>query len=69
MLRSHRTISMNIFFDSLQSMKELLRKSNKVKRGATLEDAKTDGVWMAVYARNSRRCRDNKYLGVSRYPY
>jgi hypothetical protein len=50
-------------------MKELLRKSNKVKRGATLEDAKTDGVWMAVYARNSRRCRDNKYLGVSRYPY
>jgi hypothetical protein len=68
-LRSHQTTSMNLFSDSMQSMEKLLRKSKKVKRGATLEEAETDGAWLTVYARIARRSRDDKDLGVSRYPY
>jgi hypothetical protein len=60
---------MNLFSDSMQLMKELLRKSKKVKRGATLEEAEIDGAWLTAYARMARRCRDDKDLGVSRYPY
>jgi hypothetical protein len=33
---------MNLFSDSIQSMEELLRKSKKVKPGATLEKADID---------------------------
>jgi hypothetical protein len=40
-----------------------------MKRGATLEEADIDGAWLTVYARIARRCRDDKDLGVSRYPY
>jgi hypothetical protein len=40
-----------------------------VKIGATLEDADIDGAWLAAYARIARSCRDDKDLGVSRYPY
>jgi hypothetical protein len=50
-------------------MEEVLRKSKKVKRGATLEEADVDGSWPTSYARIARRCRDDKDLGVSRYPY
>jgi hypothetical protein len=60
---------MNFFSDSIQSMEELLRKSKKVKRGATLEEAEIDGAWLTAYAKIDRRCRDDKDLGVSRYPY
>jgi hypothetical protein len=62
-------MSMNLFSDSTQSMEELLRKSKEVKRGATLEEAEIDGAWMTAYARIARRCRDDKDLGVSSYPY
>jgi hypothetical protein len=41
---------MNIFSDSIQSMEELLRKSKKVKRGATLEEAEIEGVLLTAYA-------------------
>jgi hypothetical protein len=68
-LRSRRTMSMDIFSDSIQSMEELLRKSKKVKRGATLKEAEIDGAWLIAYERISRRFRDDKNLGVSRYPY
>jgi hypothetical protein len=68
-LRSRRTLSMNLFSDSIQSIEELLRKSKKVKRGATLEEAETDGAWLTAYAKIDRRRRDDKDLGVSRYPY
>jgi hypothetical protein len=50
-------------------MEELLRKSKKVKRGATLEEAEIDGAWLTAYARICRRCRDDKDLDVSRYLY
>jgi hypothetical protein len=50
-------------------MEELLRKSKKVKRGVTLEEAEIDGAWLTAYARIARRCRDDKDLGVTRYPY
>jgi hypothetical protein len=60
---------MNLFSDSIQSMEELLRKSKKVKRGATLEEAEIDGAWLTAYAKIAGRCRDDKDLGVSRYPY
>jgi hypothetical protein len=50
-------------------MEELLRKSKTVKRGATLEEAEIDGAWLTAYARIARRCRDDKDLSVSRYPY
>jgi hypothetical protein len=60
---------MNLFSDSIQLMKELLRKSKKVKRGAALEEAEIDDAWLTAYARIARRCRDDKDLGLSRYPY
>jgi hypothetical protein len=40
-----------------------------VKRGATLEEAEIDGAWLTAYEKIARRCRDDKDLGVSRYPY
>jgi hypothetical protein len=60
---------MNLLSDSMQSMKELLRKSRKVKRVATLEDAEIDGACLTAHARIVRRFRDEKDLGVRRYPY
>jgi hypothetical protein len=68
-LRSRKTISMNLFSDSKQSMEELLRKSKKVKRGATVEEGEIDGAWLTAHARIAWRCRDDMDLGVSRYPY
>jgi hypothetical protein len=59
---------MNLFSDSILSMEELLRKSKKVKREATLEEAEIDGAWLTAYAKIFR-CRDDKDLGASRYPY
>jgi hypothetical protein len=60
---------MNLFFDSTQSMEELLRKSKKVKHGATLEEADVEGTWLTAYARIAGRCRDDKDLGVTRYQF
>jgi hypothetical protein len=40
-----------------------------VKCGATLKEADVDGAWLTAYARNARRCRDDKDMGVTRYPY
>jgi hypothetical protein len=40
-----------------------------VKRGATLEEADVDGAWLTAYARIARRCRDDKDMDVTRYPY
>jgi hypothetical protein len=62
-------MSMNLFSDSIQSMEELFRKSKNVRRGATLEEAEIYGAWLTAYAQIARRCRDDNYLGVSRYPY
>jgi hypothetical protein len=50
-------------------MKEVLRKTKKVKRGTTLEEADVDGAWLTAYARIARRFRDDKNMGVTRYPY
>jgi hypothetical protein len=61
-LRSRRTISRNVFSDSIQSMEELLLKSKKVKRGATFEEADIDGAWLTAYARIATECRDDKDL-------
>jgi hypothetical protein len=49
-------------------MEELLRKSKKVKRGATLEKADIYDSWLTAHMRIARRCRDDKGLGASRYP-
>jgi hypothetical protein len=35
-------------------MEELLCKSKKVKRGATLEEAEIDGAWQTAYAQIDR---------------
>jgi hypothetical protein len=67
-LRSRRTLSINLLLDSIHLTEELLRKSKKVKRGATLEEAEIDGAWLTAYATIARRCRDDKDLGVSCYP-
>jgi hypothetical protein len=50
-------------------MKEVLRKTKKVKRGATLAEADVDGAWLIAYTRIARRCRDDKDMGVTHYPY
>jgi hypothetical protein len=34
-----------------------------------LEEAEIDGAWLTAYAKIARGCRDDKDLGVSRYPY
>jgi hypothetical protein len=34
-----------------------------------LEEADVDGAWPTSYARIARRCRDDKGMGFSRYPY
>jgi hypothetical protein len=60
---------MNLISDSILLMEELLRKSKKVKCRATLKESEIDGAWLTAYARIARRCRDDKDLGVSRYPY
>jgi hypothetical protein len=59
----------SLFSHSIQLREELLRKSKKVKRGATLRDAEIDGAWLTAYVRIATRCRDDKDLGVSLYPY
>jgi hypothetical protein len=61
--------SMTLFNDSAQRMEELINNSKKVRRGATLERAEMDGSWLTIYPTISRRYRDDKDLGVSRYPY
>jgi hypothetical protein len=68
-LRSRRAISMNLFSGSIQSMEDLLRKSKKGKRGATLEEANIDSAWLRAYARIARRFREDRYLGFSNYPH
>jgi hypothetical protein len=60
---------MALFSDSVQRMEELISNSKKVRRGATLEEAEIDGSWLTTYATIARRCRGDKDLGVSRYPY
>jgi hypothetical protein len=60
---------MALFSDSVPRMGELISKSKKVRRGATLEEAEIDDSWLTTYATIARRCHDDKYLGVSRYPY
>jgi hypothetical protein len=60
---------MALFSDSVQRMEELISKSKKVRNGATLEEDEIDGSWLTTYATIARRCRDDKDLGVSRYPY
>jgi hypothetical protein len=60
---------MALFSDSVQRMEEHKSKSKKVRRGATLEEVEVDGSWLTTYATISRRCRDDKDLGVSRYRY
>jgi hypothetical protein len=62
-------MNMNLFSDSIKSMKKLLRKSMKVIRGATLQKAEINGAWLTAYVRIAWRCRDDKDLDVSRYPY
>jgi hypothetical protein len=40
-----------------------------VKRGATLEEEDIDGSSLTAYARIAKRCRDDKELGITCYPY
>jgi hypothetical protein len=40
-----------------------------VKRWATLEEADVDGAWLTAYGRIARKCRDDKDMGVTCYPY
>jgi hypothetical protein len=49
-------------------MKEVLSKSKKVKLGATLEKADVDVALLTAYVRIARTCRDDKNMGVTRYP-
>jgi hypothetical protein len=61
-------VSMKLVFDSIQSMEQPLCKSKKVKRGATWDEADIDDTWLTAL-RTFRRCRDDKNLGISCYPY
>jgi hypothetical protein len=48
---------------------ETTTQVNESKARATLEEAEIDGAWLTAYAMIARRCRDDKDLGVSRYPH
>lgn len=38
-------------------------------KGKSLSEAKIDVGWMRDYGQVARRCRDDKYFGLTRYPY
>jgi hypothetical protein len=45
--------------------------TTQVKESETrghIEEAEIDGAWLTAYAKIARKCRDDKDLGVSRYP-
>jgi hypothetical protein len=48
-------------------MKEFLCTTKKVKRETTLKEADFDGAWLTAYAQIARKCRDDKYIGITRY--
>jgi hypothetical protein len=46
-----------------------LRAGKKVAKGAELSEAGFDREMLATYGSIARRCRDDRELGLSRYPY
>jgi hypothetical protein len=59
----------NLLSNSIEEMEKLLVKAKKVKKGSTLEDAVVEGAWLTAYAQITRRCRDDRDSGVTRYLY
>lgn len=50
-------------------MEELLAKAKLVAKGKTLEEAEIDSDWLMAYAAVARRCRDDRELRLTRWPY
>lgn len=54
---------------SLGEVEDILTKSKEVTKGKPLALAGIDSAWLTTFAEISRRYRDNKEFGISRYPY
>jgi hypothetical protein len=56
---------MTTFTNSLSEADTLIAKAQKVKKGATKEEADMGYERMAAYAAIARRCRDDMYFGFN----
>lgn len=50
-------------------MEELLSKAKLIAKGKTLEEAEIDSNWLMAYGTVARRCRDDRELRLTRWPY
>jgi hypothetical protein len=57
------------FSGSCDKVEEALRAGKKVAKGAELGDAGFDRALLVTYGMIARRCRDDRELSLSRYPY
>lgn len=60
---------MDEFNEHGADVEEFLAKCKKVSKGMTPTEAGIEPAWLVAYASVARRCRDDKELGLSRYPY
>lgn len=57
------------FTNCAEEIEEFLVKAKKVSKGENPTSAGIESIWLTTYASKARRCRDDKDLGLSRYPY
>ena len=57
------------FNQSGENFRALLTAGKKVGKGKTTDEAGIDNDWLRVYATIARRVRDDRDLGITRYPY
>lgn len=57
------------FKDSHVQLEKLVASAKKVGKDADPEEAGFPSVYLAAYGAIARRCRDDRELGLSRYPY
>lgn len=60
---------MSSLASSVELAEELLKKAKDVGKGKSLSESGIDAEWIRFYAHISRRCRDDRECGLSRYPY
>jgi hypothetical protein len=57
------------FSGSVNKVEAALRAGKKVAKGAEVAEAGFDRALLSTYGMIARRCRDDRELGLSRYPY
>lgn len=62
-------MSTNLFQESQTQFAKLIAAAKKIGKGADPEEAGFEGAYLMAYGAIARRCRDNRELGLSRYPY